>query len=1084
MAWFATLSPLFTSIAHADDEAIRTNDVVSYGGRTYNHTDTLPGGLPSGTSGFSSIDESNNRAYFILVTSDYKSAKTGQYVEYSYTPPSTFTSPRNAKSITIKASAEDSTTTLGKGSTTNCDSSLTGAVGWMICPITTFLASMMDKIYNILTDFLEVKTITSNQQSSIYKIWAMVRDMANVCFAIAVLIIIFSQVSNLGISNYGIKKLLPRIIIGAILVNVSYWISALAVDVSNFLGYSIHATFMDVVDKINVNANYNRQSPNWESVTAIVLSGGAGAGAIGLAALESTASGAAISALIPILVGVILAAVIAFLIMAARQALILCFVMISPLAFVAYLLPNTEKYFQKWLKSFTTLLVLFPLFSIIFSGAQLAGIAIIQNSGDNLINVILGMAVQVAPIVITPLLVKFSGGVIGKFAGIVNNPKKGILDRSRNWSKSLAQDRKNRIVHGKPMFDKNGNFLGFKKDKKGKERGQKFHPTRAYDTHQRKVEGRRKAYEQIGTNRFNQTATGKRLGGFERYGSTHGGVLGKQMDNRFIGSRPGRNFEVESRHLSAENDEAMNRISASQSGQAAETRTRNAAARKKEIATSFNRTHHEVLRREQMADIDHGAAENEFNASTIGQQVDTARREAERSKQSIKYTLDEAWNFRNLHDKGSQEREMRLNLREDTAKASTSQVQSIYLDAKANKEGALSGSILDSAVESSIKSQAFKAAQVISASGERQAAAASELEQHITDEMGRNGIQYQKDTNGDYVKVNGQRVAVGVQTTIDGVPLQTYATGIGRSNTMLARIVNKQEKAEDVEATEAVSLQKAVGLNAAEQLKLATGENITLTKQDHNGNDIILSSDDSAMRIASIQWIASTGSAGQRKTLALSGGKGNVNEALGGFISRTLAANKFGTAVPWFNDISIDESGQGLIKDQSDIWFHGFREIHEGRLKAENLAGSSDVGLKDLYRVFSDHQNKTAEWQKYIDKQADLIRRQMDGQPQAVIDAKIASFKAGIDQKFDSYYYDLIAETDRLLNDPLLRKSTNKASRSVMEDAITEYHSSAEYHDELAFQTRLKTAKDNLENGTATAADHQIIQEDNRRRDR
>ena len=146
----------------------------------------------------------------------------------------------------------------------------------------------------------------------------------------------------------------------------------------------------------------------------------------------STGLAGSLILLIPTLVGVLIAALVAILVMAARQALIICLVVISPLAFVAYLLPNTEKYFDKWKDLFITMLVMFPAFSTVFAGAQLAGLAIIQNAGSSLNLIILGMAVMVAPVVVTPLLIKFSGSLIGKIASLVNNPKKGAIDRTRN----------------------------------------------------------------------------------------------------------------------------------------------------------------------------------------------------------------------------------------------------------------------------------------------------------------------------------------------------------------------------------------------------------------------------------------------------------------------------------------------------------------------------------------------------------------------------------------------------------------------------------------------------------------------------
>jgi uncharacterized membrane protein YhaH (DUF805 family) len=88
------------------------------------------------------------------------------------------------------------------------------------------------------------------------------------------------------------------------------------------------------------------------------------------------------------------------LIMAARQALIIILIIVSPLAFVCYLLPGTEKWFKKWRDSFLTMLVFFPAFAVVFGGAQLAGIIIIQNaSGSNgAIMHILGMLPNKLPL--------------------------------------------------------------------------------------------------------------------------------------------------------------------------------------------------------------------------------------------------------------------------------------------------------------------------------------------------------------------------------------------------------------------------------------------------------------------------------------------------------------------------------------------------------------------------------------------------------------------------------------------------------------------------------------------------------------
>lgn len=240
---------------------------------------------------------------------------------------------------------------------------------------------------------------------------------------------------------------------------------------------------MGLIDKFSIGANYdgNASIPTWEQVTLLALAG-TGVAVGGYTILATTVSGS-LPLLLPFLVGGILAVLVALIVLAARQALITVFIIISPLAFVAYVLLNTEKWFTKWRETLTTLLLLFPIFSVVFSGAQLAGIAIIQSAGGNLFTIILGLATQVAPIVVTPLLVKFSGGLIGKIAGLVNNPNKGLVDRTRKWAEGVSQERKNKILGDQNRMNRFNNSW--------------FNPatkaSKAINNRRRYIEGRRKS---------------------------------------------------------------------------------------------------------------------------------------------------------------------------------------------------------------------------------------------------------------------------------------------------------------------------------------------------------------------------------------------------------------------------------------------------------------------------------------------------------------------------------------------------------------------------------------------------------------
>lgn len=355
-------------------------------------------------------------------------ATSADYRTYAFTPPNQFSKPSSDTSIDIEPSKSNP-------GTESCANVKLLQVGWLVCPITNYLAGGMDTIFTILTNFLQVRPAQTTADNALYRAWSFMRTFANVAFVIAFLIIIYSQLTSMGVSNYGIKKLLPRLIIAAVLVNVSYWICAVAIDVSNILGYSVQDLFIYIRNHLVGNEGNTWGNISWTSLSGVILGGSATAAAIGGVVVTFTGAGVGVVyLLLPVLVGVLTAALVAIIILAARQAIITVMVVLAPLAFVAYLLPNTEKYFGKWREIFMTMLLIFPIFSVVFGGSQLAGVLIIENS-TSVVTVLFGMAVQVAPVVVTPLLIRFSGSLLGRIAQMVNNPNKGLIDRTRNFSK-------------------------------------------------------------------------------------------------------------------------------------------------------------------------------------------------------------------------------------------------------------------------------------------------------------------------------------------------------------------------------------------------------------------------------------------------------------------------------------------------------------------------------------------------------------------------------------------------------------------------------------------------------------------------
>lgn len=423
-----------TKATYADTkDALLKDGALQYDSKTFAAQPDLgasdPRNFSSGTHVFGYSASGSNKVEYIFidggVTPD--KATVGAYVTYTYTPPSTYTDQSTPVQVNITHMTSDPTV----ATSTSCSGF--GGMGWIFCPVVSSLSGAIDGIYNFITQFFDTPPLTSD--SAIYKIWDAVRSIANIVFVIVFIIIIYSQVTSLGISKYGIRSILPRLIVAAVLVNVSFWICALGIDLSNFLGHAVESFFMSYLATLQGTTVI----PDWSTLTQALIGGGAAGGALIGGIWFSVATGGGPMALVFILLGmvvtVILALLAALIILAARQAILIVFTLISPLAFVAMVLPSTEKLFDKWKDTMLAMLLLFPIFGLVYGGAQVAGAAIVLGSKGNIFLLLLGKFVIFIPLAITPLLVKFSSGLLGTVVSAVNDRKKGALDRFHNWNK-------------------------------------------------------------------------------------------------------------------------------------------------------------------------------------------------------------------------------------------------------------------------------------------------------------------------------------------------------------------------------------------------------------------------------------------------------------------------------------------------------------------------------------------------------------------------------------------------------------------------------------------------------------------------
>ena len=311
-------------------------------------------------------------------------------------------------SLSIAGSATGGST----GSGGNACYSNAGALGWVLCPVIDTATGAINSIYHELEEnYLKIDVGNIfNDSSGVELAWATFRDIANIVFIILFVIVILSQLTGFGIDNYGIKKILPKLIVVAILLNLSYIICQLAVDASNILGVGLRG-FLEGLIPANQIAGTNPDGAQW----TVNLAGGAimiGA-AIGL-----TGGIGMLAAILGAVITAVVAVFFLWIILVIRSAGIVILITIAPLAIACYLLPNTEKLGKRWLDIFKALLVLYPLCSLVVGAGALAGHILSYSSSE--IMQLAAMIVQVVPFFLIPMLLRNSLNAMGNIGARIN----------------------------------------------------------------------------------------------------------------------------------------------------------------------------------------------------------------------------------------------------------------------------------------------------------------------------------------------------------------------------------------------------------------------------------------------------------------------------------------------------------------------------------------------------------------------------------------------------------------------------------------------------------------------------------------
>lgn len=377
------------------------------------------------------------------------------------------------------AAPGENTTTTQDGQEITC---VGGPLGYITCPLIDitsgtikFIAAFLDVIFNF-------QALSNDAMRSA---WGVFVNLANIMIGIAFLIIIMSQATSMGISSYGIKRTLPRIVAAVILINMSFYVCAFAIDVSNVLGHNMMSFVSSLSEGIESPPTSSSESSEEQSSCSKVggVIGGAIGGIVGTVggpagSVVGAAGGAFFGnkvgctigliagglmggiTIITVIIAVGLVAIfIAFITTLAlaiiRYVLLIFLVVLAPLAFAAWVLPNTEKFFQKWWGMFSKLLMIYPAVMFMFGASMFAAdiVGSVLGNGEFIKDLfpesgaitadavkavwaVVQLFIIAMPLFFIPAMFKGMDSITGGIAGKIMNAQRRVGNAAKSGAKS------------------------------------------------------------------------------------------------------------------------------------------------------------------------------------------------------------------------------------------------------------------------------------------------------------------------------------------------------------------------------------------------------------------------------------------------------------------------------------------------------------------------------------------------------------------------------------------------------------------------------------------------------------------------
>ncbi len=348
----------------------------------------------------------------------------------------------------------------GSGSAAEAEPSCESGGGewsWLLCPalrvasdFVLFVDEQLNKLLTLPSEYYE--------DPQVELAWSRMRNLAYaVLIPIMLIMIIATALGYDFISAYTFKKAMPRLVVAILFIALSLEITQFLVILTNEVGQGILGLITSAfngAEEITLASLFDPGGVISGIFTGALFVGGILAlGAIPLLLLFLLTAGLSLG--------------IAFLALAFRQMLLIAFMIIAPLAILAWIFPGNDKLWKLWWNAFSKLLLLYPLIMFLI-GAGRAFAALVQSvqetttspADDDFLYTILKLAAYILPFFFIPAMFKFAGGIFATITGMTNDRSKGVFDRLRNARSNQGKKIMHRAQNDK--FFKGAGEKGFR----------------------------------------------------------------------------------------------------------------------------------------------------------------------------------------------------------------------------------------------------------------------------------------------------------------------------------------------------------------------------------------------------------------------------------------------------------------------------------------------------------------------------------------------------------------------------------------------------------------------------------------------